>query len=67
MLTRLLRKGFGVALWTTDKELYVRVRYKNKELRVAFPIDEDVDKAMLTVAIKMANCFPDLVNVNDLK
>mgnify|MGYP003630688494 CR=1 FL=1 len=60
MIERLLKKGFGVALWTEGADLFVRVRYRNREVRLDFKsASTTVDEALMQTASKLANQFPE--------
>lgn len=67
MLQKLIDKGFGIAVWTASNSLYVRIRYKHKERRLEFKLGSRVDECILLTAIRLANDFPELVNIDDMK
>ncbi len=63
MLDRLINAGFDIAVWKIDSSLFVRLRYRNREVRQEFTVGKDTtDEALLKTATTLANKFPSVVD-----
>lgn len=67
MIEKLIKKGFGVALWTVEKSLYVKIQFKTRQQRAEYPIDTNIQHAVAATAIKLANNFPHLIDPDELR
>lgn len=67
MIENLVKKGFGVAVWTVNNEMFVRLRYKQLEIRESCNKRRSLDELIQKTAMRLVNEFPEKVSEDLLK